>query len=243
MSPFGHRRYERLKPYADERFRGVNWAQPDVMHLLESSFAGSATDNGVMGFKVMWGHLSLTLHKSARHAMSGKYRVHDLERRLGENTRFVWLQRRDRERQAISLTKALQSGVWRSSREREFRGRYVYDFPGIAWRISDLRRQDAQWRAFFDRHSIDPLVLYFEDCLTDLDGTIRRIAEWLEVPGDFVVQGTDEFKRQGGTLNEEWLQRYRRDARSPAHAVLALARAGTSKEWWASYLGRLRSRI
>src|SRR5690606_26628754 len=117
------------------------------------------TANGVQGFKVMWSHMRPTLEASARYGAPGT----DLERRLARSTRFVWLRRRDLQRQAISLTKALQSGAWRSRSAQEARCRYVYDFPGIAWRISELRKQEAQWQAFFERSSSEPLIVYYED--------------------------------------------------------------------------------
>jgi LPS sulfotransferase NodH len=196
-----------------------------------------------MGFKVMWSHLRRTLEVSARRGSHGKVKTTDLEKRLAEDTRFIWLRRRDRERQAISLTKAIQSNAWRSGDEQEFQGQYVYDFPGIAWRLHEIRRQETGWQAFFERHSCEALTLYYEDYLTHLEGTVRRIGDWLGVPCEYTVQGDSEYQRQSSSLNEEWLRRYRRDASGMLRAAGAIAAAGASKDWWTSYLHRLRSRI
>lgn len=243
MRAMSRRRYERLKSLAMENFQRVNWTEKDPLHLLESAFAKSATANGVMGFKVMWSHLRRTLEVSARRGSDGNVTIADLEKRLAENTRFIWLRRRDRERQAISLTKAMQSNAWRSSDEQEFQGQYVYDFPGIAWRLNEIRSQEAAWQAFFERHSSEALTLYYEDYLTDLEGTVRRIGDWLGVSCEYAVQGSSEYQRQSSSLNDEWLRRYRRDSSGMMRAAGAIAAAGASKDWWASYLHRLRSKI
>lgn len=238
MRPFGHRRYERLKEPVESRFQDVNWERGEGAQLIERAFAASATANGVEGFNVMWTQLRPTLDAIVRQGAAGGASVADLERRLASNTRFVWLRRRDQQRQAISLTKAIQSAAWRSSVERKFPDRYVYDFPGIVWRIRQLRRQEAQWQAFFERCSSEPLIVYYEDYLANLKGTIREIADWLGISGEFFIQGEDEFRRQSGPVNEEWLQRYRRDASSVIRGASAFARAGVSKDWWADHLGR-----
>jgi trehalose 2-sulfotransferase len=243
MRALGHRRYERLKPLVADNFQGVNWTENDPLHLLESAFEQSVTANGVMGFKVMWSHLRRTLEVSARRARQGQVKIKDLEKRLAENTRFIWLRRRDQERQAISLTKAIQSNAWRSSDDQVFQGQYVYDFPGIAWRLGEIRRQETAWQTFFERYSSEPLTLYYEDYLTDLEGTIRRIGDWLGVPCEYAVQGDGEYQRQSSSLNEEWLRRYRQDASGMMRSAGAIAAAGASRDWWASFLQRLRSRI
>ncbi len=234
MRPMERQRYERLKPLTAEGW-GVDTRGREPLELLEQAFAESATSNGVAGFKVMWHQLrqSLRVDEPGSDVLA-------LERQVCRQTRFIWLRRRSQERQAISLIKAIQSDVWRHGAVHKRGGAWVYDFPGIASRSRGLRRQDASWQAFFERNAVDPLVLYYEDYLQDVAGTLVRISERLGVELSAPVSAASSYQPQSDAINEEWFERYERDSRSVLRSCLAVCGAVVSPRWWASSWRRMR---
>ena len=240
MRPYESRRFERLLRLIQDDFRAVDWSRTTPIQLFDSAFAASATPNGVAGFKVLWEHFRLTIARAIRSGTQRHLRIEDVERELAATTYFVWLRRRDRERQAISWNKALQSNGWRLEDQHAFQGQYIYDFPGIAHRLRQIRKDEAEWKRFFERCGVEPLTLYYEDYLLDPQGTIQLIANRLGVSLDGTVEPDALYKRQSDLLNEDWLRRYQRDSSGPLCRLRALARAGVSKDWWASCLSRIR---
>lgn len=240
MRPDEPRRFEYVLRYFRTDFRGVDRARTGVQDLLDAAFAESASPNGVGGFKVMWQHFDRVIDEGLRNGAERGLRRIDVERQIAASTRFVWLRRRNRVRQAISWTKALQSDGWHIESQRAYQGAYTYDFPGIClarWRI---RRAETGWSEFFRRCDARPLVLYYEDCLSDLPGAIGSIARLLDVPApEEVHDASSSLEVQADSVNDEWERRFRVDSAGAAASLGAVARALGSGAWWSGYRRRI----
>src|SRR3954470_3229203 len=77
----------------------------DYADHVAAALERGTTANGVFGAKVMWGHLS------DFSALAGGAPP-ELFNRLFGRPRYVWVSRRDRVRQAVSLWKAIQTQAW-----------------------------------------------------------------------------------------------------------------------------------
>ena len=123
---------------------------------LERTFALGTTPNGVFGAKIMWNQLAdLEQHAAAIERFAGLSRVELLEELFDGDVavRFVWMRRRDKVRQAISLWRALQTRTWRlehpgADRRRD---RADYGFEGIEHLRRRLSADDDAWGRFFDQ--------------------------------------------------------------------------------------------
>ena len=238
----GMRPYEppRRFEYVLRHFRDADRGPTGVHEFLGAAFAESASPNGVGGFKVMWQHFDRLIDEALRDGAHRGLRRIDVEGQIAATTRFVWLRRRNRVRQAISWTKALQSDGWHMESQRAYRGAYTYDFPGIClarWRI---HRAETGWSDFFRRCDARPLVLYYEDCLSDLPEAIGSIAWFLGVPPpDEVPAASSSLEVQADAVNDEWEHRFRVDSAGVAASLAAVARALGSKAWWSGYRRRI----
>ena len=122
----------------------------------------------------MWQHFDRIIDEGLRNGPDRGLRRIDVERRIAATTHVVWLRRRNRVRQAISWTKALQSDGWHMESQRAYRGAYVYDFPGLCLaRVEDPPRR-GRLVGLLPPLGARPLVLYHQDCLADLPGAWRR---------------------------------------------------------------------
>jgi LPS sulfotransferase NodH len=70
------------------------------------------TPNGVFGVKIMWSYLDLVIAKLRSLAAVRNWAAPHVLPTLWPNLKYIHIIRRDKMRQAVSLAKAVQSGMW-----------------------------------------------------------------------------------------------------------------------------------
>jgi LPS sulfotransferase NodH len=178
--------------------------------LLAVSQEGQ-TENGVFGTKLPWNALEKFLRKlSELPDCSGLSGV-DLLAAVFGKPRFIHLQRRDRVRQAVSWALAAQTGHW-SSAEAAVRpplGEPSFDIELLKGLYRLIGEGEAGWEAFFRRDQVEPLRLYHEDLVADLEGSVLEVLAWLGVPAPPSLDLSRlSHQPQGGRINEEWAERF-----------------------------------
>ncbi|MGA8334630.1 MAG: Stf0 family sulfotransferase [Solirubrobacteraceae bacterium] len=182
---------------------------------MARTFRMGTSENGVFGAKLMWNQLpDLEQHATAMPEFAGLDGSELLDRLLGQPG-YVWLRRRDKVRQAISLWRALQTRTWRAGHpaaERE-RPTLAYSFWGIEHLRRRLSADDEGWRRFFLHSLIDPLELVYEDDVSpDPAGAVARVLALVGValPSDWTPAAG--MAQQSDEVNDEWYDAYHRDA-------------------------------
>jgi trehalose 2-sulfotransferase len=182
---------------------------------LARTFRMGTSKNGVFGAKLMWNQLpDLEQHATAMPEFAGLDGSELLDRLLGQPG-YVWLRRRDKVRQAISLWRALQTRTWRAAHpaaEGE-RPTLSYSFRGIEHLRRRLSADDEAWGRFFLHSLIDPLELVYEDDVSpDPAGAVARVLALIgvAVPSDWTP--TAGMAQQSDEVNDEWYDAYHRDA-------------------------------
>jgi len=182
---------------------------------LERTFRLGTTDNGVFATKLMSNQLpDLEQHAAALPEFAGLAGSELLERLLGHPS-YVWMRRRDKVRQAVSMWRALQTRTWRrehSAGDGET-PRLSYSFGGIEHLRRRLSADDQAWGRYFLHSLIAPLELVYEDDVSaDPAGAVARVLAHIGVdvppgwkPDAVMAQQSDE-------LNDEWYAAYHRDA-------------------------------
>jgi LPS sulfotransferase NodH len=184
--------------------------------------------NGISGIK---------LHAYQLHYLP-RFRGHDADaerlsparslRRLFPGARqYIWLTRRDRVRQAISLELAFATNQWWSLEGQPMpdalaTGVPAFDPTAIARWESALREYDARWAEYFKANAITPVTLVYEDLVADYEGSIRSILRSLDVPdADAVAIQPARLRRQSDARSETWLAQYQAFLASGAAASLS----------------------
>jgi LPS sulfotransferase NodH len=182
---------------------------------LARTFRMGTSKNGVFGAKLMWNQLpDLEQHATAMPEFAGLDGSELLDRLLGQPG-YVWLRRRDKVRQAISLWRALQTRTWRAEHpaaEGE-RPTLSYSFRGIEHLRRRLSADDEAWGRFFLHSLIDPLELVYEDDVSpDPAGAVARVLALIgvAVPSDWTQAAG--MAQQSDEVNDEWYDAYHRDA-------------------------------
>jgi LPS sulfotransferase NodH len=187
--------------------RAPSWSRDDYERHLAAAIGEGTTPNGVFGAKLMWSYFNdfLALMRGIpRFAGRGDG---SLLNAAFPELRYVFVSRSDKVRQAVSLWRALQTLVWHKdadvgAEQREQRS--VYSFDAIGHLLDQLRRQEDAWRGFFFRIGQRPLTLYYEDIAGDLEGTVGRVLDDLQI-------ARPQQSRQSDELSESWVQSYLED--------------------------------
>jgi LPS sulfotransferase NodH len=151
----------------------------------------ATTPNGVLGAKVMWGHV-------------------DDPAALFPDARYVWVRRQDTVRQAISLWRALQTQSWRDEGTGDGGTHAEYSFSALRHLVDLLAEHDAAWARFFADRPV--LELTYEEIASDLPRALERTLAHVGIPrpGDW-PPALPAMRRQADELSERWAEAYARD--------------------------------
>lgn len=192
------------------------WSERWGIHSFREYLTGvkkhTTTPNGVFGTKTSWECLQDLVQNARELPEYHNLSTPDLLESIFPNLHYVYMSRRDKVRQAVSLWRAVQTRVWTETfgktanpaREPEF------DFERIEyWRQYNHRNEKA-WKAFFAENGIMPHTVDYQDLVDDYESTAIEILRYLgvSIPVD-IVFGPRRLKKQADELSEEWVQRYR----------------------------------
>lgn len=193
----------------------------DFPSYFRALLDGEATPNGVFGLKLMGapdvfeGYLA-RLRELPQ--LAGRRAPWELIGAAFPDVRYVWLTRRDKLRQAISLQRALASGVWQSTEPGAgapgSASAAAPDLSAIDDCLTDLVAWDAGWEAYFAGAGVRPLTLVYEDVVRDVGAGVGAVLEHLGVswPAGW-SPGAPERERLADDTTERWLGAYRAEAK------------------------------
>lgn len=201
----------------DDKEWSKKWGATDYTDFLNKVKEKSTTSNGVFGTKLMWGYFDRFISQVLQ---TPQFKDRSLSpyavlTELFPNLNYIWIMRRDKVRQAVSLWKGLQTCIWwqrigdpipELDKEPE------YNFKAIDYLIQEIIFHEAAWQEYFTRYNITPFTVIYEDFVPYYEETALRILEWLKIsyPEDLVF-GERRLLKQADSVSEEWVQRYRDD--------------------------------
>jgi LPS sulfotransferase NodH len=227
----------------EEQQHRARWRMDHSTNLSHANYldfvrAESTTSNGVSGIKLHYYQFAeLQKQMDAFEGFRG-LTAGELMRRVFPKTIYIWLTRRDKVRQAISLIIASSTNEWwriegvPGNHTSETASEPMCDVYGIARARRILEENDSQWQSFFQGNSIEPFVIHYEDLVADQAGTIVSVLKWIGIPNaDTVVATPPRLERQSNARNEEWLAKYTAFKSEEGHhgTTMATDRAGGSR--------------
>jgi trehalose 2-sulfotransferase len=181
----------------------------DYAEHLERSFRLGTTPNGVFGAKLMWGHIGDFAQFAGRLPAFRGLTLEELLPTVFPRPRYVWVTRRDKVRQAVSLWKAIQNQAWRGD-AAEAEHKPIYHEVAIDHLVKMLADHDTQWESFFSRAGIEPLVVSYEDDLVHgPEQAVRRVLRYLDLSVPPGWQPPEHMSRQADERSGQWVAQYR----------------------------------
>ncbi|MAT96722.1 MAG: hypothetical protein CL608_06220 [Anaerolineaceae bacterium] len=184
-----------------------------------------STPNGVFGIIIQWDYLH---HIFTNFRTLPQYK--DLSDRalldvLFYNPKYIWLQRRDKVRQAISWIKAHQTGEWGLEKDQIVQSHLdaslTYDFHLIDENVERFVNAEKAWESFFLTNQIEPFVVVYEVLTRSFEETSLALLDHLGIPHPQEINFENrKWQKQANALNDAWAKKYRWQKRSFAHRVL-----------------------
>lgn len=170
---------------------------------------------GVFGAKIMWDHMDncFSVYPNTIPELVGKPR-HEQFDLLFNRPRYIFITRRDKVRQAVSMVRALQTQVWQiwvdifAEQTKPVQQPY-FDFDWIESEYWNLLKAEQSWRDFFAASGIEPLTLVYEDFAERFEDTVTDVLRYLEIdlPPTYVPP-TPTIHKQSDALNDSWIEQY-----------------------------------
>lgn len=189
------------------------WGSADARAYVRDLYRHRTSPDGVLGVKLHWQQVEelrdvLGLAGERRGVFPRR------ERRLLEGlfpaARYVHVQRRDRDRQAVSYWIAEHTRQWSVHGGEEPPSACLPDYDAVA--IDAVRRridhQEACWARFFAENGIAPVTVVYEELAADYAGTIARVARALDVDLRPADVPPPRLRRQSDDASERLLRRY-----------------------------------
>ena len=140
---------------------------------LDKLLACRTSKNGVFGIKVQFNDFEETL----------EFYPEALDRLSPVN--YIYIERSDKVAQAVSMVKAMQTGMWASAKgRRPTVADVTYDRDMIARCLEKLEEQRAGWMRWFDANKIEPLQVPYETLAADPPKTVRKILAFVGAEND-----------------------------------------------------------
>ncbi len=166
----------------------------DLRERFDWMMQNTATDNGVVGAKLF----IFDLQHLASAGMLEKF----------ANFKFLYLQRRDKLSQAISIRKALITGRLTSAQPTSS-ALVNYDYHDIRLRIIRTVQAERGWEAFFRSNGITPVRCVYEGLAAAPQVVVDRIAAAIGLPsGPPINSARLQLKVQRDATNRAWQDRF-----------------------------------
>jgi LPS sulfotransferase NodH len=186
---------------------------------LDRVIVAATSPNGVFGAKVHWEHFLNLIAKTGRdpETRQGAAPASVSERLQAyfPDLRYIWLVRRNAVARAISHYRVKKTNRWQlDSRwvtdDTGGDGEPGFDFDQIEAFVRIGEVEDTNWREFFQENDILPLELVYEELVPDLEGTVRRVLQFLGIAAENVNVPAPNLRKQADDHSREWEGRYRR---------------------------------
>ncbi|MCG8414040.1 MAG: Stf0 family sulfotransferase [Pseudomonadales bacterium] len=170
--------------------------------FLNSMEARRTSPNGVFGMK---------LHYHQLIAAAGTANTdQNVTRFLELFDQFIWIRRRDRLRQAISLAIALKSQKWSvedTDKSIDLVAADISDHE-IVTALNTVVADDLGWEGMADNLPCTFQTVWYEDLVSDFDTTGHRVMEYLNLQDQINEIPEPRLERQATALNEELRERF-----------------------------------
>lgn len=169
--------------------------------------------NGVFGAKMMWNYFEDFRTRIGELPGNAGLSFNEQLDQTFPNLRIIFVRRRNKVAQAVSLWRAIQTQQWRGAIEHEADAPEArYDFRALDHLVRELHRWDANWEDWFHATGRDPIRVIYEEFSESRAATVGRVLDELGIDPPEPDHEDGPMKRQSDDISAGWVERYRADA-------------------------------
>ncbi len=194
--------------------------QPDDFKGFISNLVLQKSKRGVFGAKMAWDHKNALLDALNKDFFDDRQIID-----FFLNSKWIYLRRKDRFAQAISLWRAIKSGQWLSTSVVTGDIRPPYDFFGILHLLQSILTEEYLWSDYFLQSGISPLQIFYEDFIENPRQIILDVIRY--VRGEDAVNEEYEVQCQSSLV----IQRDEYSDELKSHLIRDLYAIGVQDHW------------
>jgi LPS sulfotransferase NodH len=212
--PSVHDIAERLSPTLPGKLEQPDEFDPWFRYVLQRG----STLNGVFGAKMMWNYLDEFKLRMARLPGLDGLSFNERLDAVFPHLKIIFMRRRDKVAQAVSLWKAIQTQQWRTESESDAEAVDIdegpgvdYDYRAIEYLLNQLHLWDARWEEWFHATGREPIRVFYDEFTVSRAATIGRVLDALGIDPP-APQGKKPMQRQADDRSRDWVARFRSDS-------------------------------
>ena len=168
--------------------------------------------NGVFAAKMMWNYFDDFRHRVKELPGLGEVTFNEALDTLFPQLRIIFVRRRDKVAQAVSLWKAIQTQQWRNETEPS-RGELAaeYHYRALKHLVNELHRWDARWEDWFHATGREPIRVIYEEFVNTRAATVGRVLDALGIDPPEPEGHLGPMRPQADNLSHDWVSRFRHE--------------------------------
>lgn len=166
---------------------------------LQKTMELFASPNGVSGVKLMWCNFEEVIQRLRETTESTSKSDLELLKDVFPDLKFIFISRRNKVRQAISLARSVKTKQWNKYQDSTNPGKisfnrygnisnlqknpYPYISPGtLEVYLSQIEKDERAWFQFFARNNIEPRIMIYEELYLNRSKNILDVLKFLKIP-------------------------------------------------------------
>lgn len=162
---------------------------------------------GVIGVRIFWPQVVEVMEYSTGLYANPLDFLDQILELISSAPRFIFMDRKDKNRQAVSHYKGSVTGQWFVRGNEEIKREVDFDPIQIYDHKVQLLVQSAMWEQYFKTRHIIPLKIWYEDFVADMKGTVNEFMKFMEIsyPANYAFT-QPQHCRQADESNEEMVR-------------------------------------
>jgi LPS sulfotransferase NodH len=184
------------------------WGIVNLDDYLPTALQEATSSNGIFSTKIMYTYLDRLVGDLRARFDLGDRTIPEILSYAFPNPVYVWISRQDKVRQAVSLHRAMQTGMWiKRPNIPDSPDRLYFDYQHIDVWVRQMIEQDQAWDEFFRSHAIQPVRIIYEELAAAPQETVLTVLRELGVTDSVEFSGS-RLQRQADEISDRWVERY-----------------------------------
>jgi len=168
------------------------------------------THNGVFGAKMMWNYFDDFRARIGELPEAQGLTFNEALDEIFPDLHIIFVRRRDKVAQAVSLWRAIQTQQWRKEESTDDIPEVDYDYRALKHLVTELHRWDAAWEDWFHATGREPIRVIYEEFAETRAATVGRVLDALGIdPPEPSDRGP--MTRQADDVSRDWVTRFREE--------------------------------
>lgn len=173
----------------------ARWKINSLEEYIAYLYSNRSTQNGIFGIKIHYHQLK-------------NFDIKTVElNKIFNCPKYIFIRRKNKLEQAISLAKALQTKQW-AVQDGEDVKKAVYDYHQIKRCLTNLENEEKKWEELFIENRINYFELYYEDFISDINFYIIQVLDFLNIQCINLPILKPSIKQMKNNESNEWYKRF-----------------------------------